>query len=82
MPAFDYRAIPTGEVRAINDEPVEEQRFQSDTEFGVGDVLPSTLVGPGTWTVERVEDAGETKWPESPTPGTIPSRRLYCRVDP
>lgn len=82
VPVFIYDAIPTGTIDKIDDEPVEATRFQSDTDFKVGDVLPSTLVRPGTWTVEWLQDRGETEWAESPTPGTIQSRRLYCRVDP
>lgn len=82
VPVFIYDPIPTGTIDKIDDEPIEETRFQSDTYFKVGDVVPSTLVRPGTWTIEWLQDLGETEWAESPTPGTIRSRRLYCRVDP
>jgi len=77
-----YRVIPVGPIFEIGGVALEEQTLVSEGELTVGDVLP---LAPGTWVVERVGDAGTTRWASEAVgridPQTQSLRTLYCRVD-
>jgi hypothetical protein len=57
----------------------KEQCFRTSSRYAAGSTLP---LGPGTWTVESVEDTGLARWPgvgneEEPE---VRSFRLHCVV--
>jgi hypothetical protein len=57
----------------------KEQCFRTSSHYAFGSTLP---LGPGTWTVERVEDTGLARWPEVGTAEEpeVRSFRLHCVV--
>jgi hypothetical protein len=80
---YRYRLIPIGPVTHIGGETVAELMLSSDERFATGDTVPAS---PGTWTVERVGDAGTTHWASESVsrvePRTVTSALpLYCRVE-
>jgi hypothetical protein len=67
---FIYTAVAAG---------YREQRFRTSSRYEAGSTLP---LGPGTWTVEHVEDKGLTRWREAENPEEpeVLSFRLQCVV--
>ena len=85
MPRYLYTVVPSGESAAISNEPIVEQILRTEVPYDVGDVLP---IGPGIWTIERVEpDATTALWSSeaeqtgaAAEPATV-SLTPHCRVD-
>jgi hypothetical protein len=80
---YHYRLIPIGPVTQIGGEAVVELTLSSDERFVAGDIVPAS---PGTWTVERIGEAGTTHWASESVsrvdPHTVtPPVPLYCRVE-
>jgi hypothetical protein len=67
---FIYTAVAAG---------YREQRFRTSSVYKAGSTLP---LGPGTWTVERVENTGLARWPEvgNVEEPEVLSFRLHCVV--
>lgn len=70
VPRLIYTAVAAGR---------KEQFFRTSSHYAAGSTLP---LGPGTWTVERVEDTGLARWPEvgNVEEPEVRSFRLHCVV--
>lgn len=71
-PRFDYTAVADGH---------DDERFTSNIEYVAEDQLPVSeeLTLDHRWTVERVENTGNTFWAEDRS-RQLESRVLYCTV--
>jgi hypothetical protein len=70
MPRLIYTAVAEGH---------RDQRFRTSSRYAAGSTLP---LGPGTWTVHRIEDTGLARWSEvgNAEEPEVLSFRLHCIV--